>query len=102
MYNIILIWGWITDYQSCIMVRWVHILTWCLFLKLNIEECPSSKEDTRPQWVKFAALISVQAKCSMFLKSNLRVQLSNMWISSCVSTPCIVPFDTAVFWHITI
>ncbi|KAE9531639.1 hypothetical protein AGLY_010845 [Aphis glycines] len=35
-------------------------------------------DDTRPQCVKFAALISVQAKCSIFRKSTLRVQLSNI------------------------
>lgn len=53
------------------------------------------------QCVKLAALISVQARWWMFLKSSWCLQKSNMWIISCTRIPWTIPVLRAIFWQIT-
>ena len=76
-------------------------LTRCWSRILNGEAVPCVQALRKLQWARFAARISVQAKCLMLFKSNLWRQKSNMWINSWVRTPCILPTDRAVFWQIT-
>lgn len=56
----------------------------------------------KPQCVRFAALISVQARWFRFLKSSFLRQKSNMWIISWAKTPCTIFWFCVWLWQTTI
>ena len=76
--------------------------TWCFALILMADASPCETAEMKEQCVRLAALISVQARWSMFLKSSLCLQWSNMCIISWVSTPATIPSMWHMFWQITI